>query len=110
MIAADGALAGVVAAVDVEQAIGNGSDGATLTAAITRRPPELRATDSLEDAVQALGASDDAGIPVLDTDGQLIGWLTHRRLLRAYRERSRQQPAGAQPASPRLSDGDATST
>ena len=76
--------------VDVERALGNGSDSGTPTAAITRQPRQLRATDSLEDAVHALGSSDDTAIPVLDTDGQLIGWLTHRRLLRAYRERSGQ--------------------
>jgi CIC family chloride channel protein len=110
VMAPDGAITGVVAAVDVERAIGNGFDGATLTAAITRHAPELRATDSLEDAVQALGASDDEGVPVLDGNGCLVGWLTHRRLLRAYRERSRRQPAGARPPSAPVPDRDASST
>jgi hypothetical protein len=35
--------------------------------------------------VRALAASDDDGLPVLDTHGDgVVGWLTHRRLLRAY--------------------------
>jgi chloride channel protein, CIC family len=93
VITADGTITGIVVAVDLERALGNGSDDETLTAALTRQAPELRATDSLEDAGHALGASDDTGIPILDADGRLIGWLTHRRLLRAYRERSRQRPA-----------------
>ena len=69
-------------------------------AALARAAPQLRATDSLEDAVHALAATDDDGAPVLDEHGRLIGWLTHRRVLRAYRERSRHnQPAlGAAPS------------
>ena len=46
----------------------------------------------------ALGGTDDDGVPVLGEGHQLIGWLTHRRLLRAYRERSgRQQPISTRP-------------
>ncbi len=31
------------------------------------------------------GATDEEGLPVLDSDGEvLVGWLTHRLLLRAY--------------------------
>jgi len=37
--------------------------------------------------VLALGATDDQGLPVLDEHEHMIGWPTHRRLLRAYRER-----------------------
>ena len=30
-------------------------------------------------------ATDDEGLPILDTDGEgVVGWLTHQRLLRAY--------------------------
>jgi hypothetical protein len=32
-----------------------------------------------------LAATDDEGLPILDADGEgVVGWLTHRRLLRAY--------------------------
>jgi len=32
-------------------------------------------------------AGDDEGIPVLDDEGRMVGWLTHRDVLRAYRDR-----------------------
>jgi hypothetical protein len=42
--------------------------------------------------VIALGASDEQGIPVTgDSDDQMVGWLTHRRVLRAYRQRLNQR-------------------
>jgi chloride channel protein, CIC family len=94
----NGSLLGVIAAVDVERAISQGTENTTPAATLARAPPELRADESLEDAVHALGATDNEGIPVLGDDHQLIGWLTHRRLLRAYRGRSgRQPPAPMQP-------------
>jgi CIC family chloride channel protein len=93
-----GSLLGVIAAVDVERAISQATDEPPLAAALARAAPDVRADDSLEDAVHALGSTDDEGVPVLGEDHQLIGWLTHRRVLRAYRERSRtQQPTPTQP-------------
>jgi CIC family chloride channel protein len=51
-----------------------------------RDVPVLRADDSLEDAIGALGATDDDGLPVLGADSErVVGWITHRRLLSAYR-------------------------
>lgn len=60
----------------------------------------LRADASLEEAVRALAASDEPALPVLAADGAtLVGWLTHRDLLRAYhRERTRLTPPDAAPA------------
>lgn len=53
-----------------------------------REAPLLRAPDSLEQAVLALGATDDEALPVLADEGdRLIGWLTHRCVLNAYRQR-----------------------
>lgn len=49
--------------------------------------PHLGATDSLEDAVQALASSNDEGLPVIDEHDQLIGWITRRRVLRIYLKR-----------------------
>ena len=98
IIDAQGSLLGVIAAVDLERAISHGIEDTTPAATLARAAPELRADDSLEDAVLALGGTDDDGVPVLGEDHQLIGWLTHRRLLRAYRERSgRQQPIPTRP-------------
>jgi CIC family chloride channel protein len=91
----NGSLLGVVAAVDVEQAINQGAEESDLALTLTRAAPKLRAGDTLEDGVVALGATDDEGVPVLDDQDQLIGWLTHRRLLRAYRTRANgHRPSG----------------
>ena len=93
----NGSLLGVIAAVDIERAISQTTDQPPLAAALARAAPQLRANDSLEDAVHTLGSTDDEGVPVLGEDHQLIGWLTHRRVLRAYRERSgAQQPTPTQ--------------
>ena len=87
-----GRLIGVVAATDVERAIGEDGSGLT-AAALAHRTPELRVDESLEEAIVALTASDEDGLPVLGSSGEeLVGWITHRRLLRAYRSRARTQP------------------
>ena len=80
----DGTLLGIVTAADIEQAIGGARNGLT-AGNLVHEVPELRVDQSLEDAVRALAIADDEGLPVLDADGRkAIGWLTHRRLLRAY--------------------------
>ena len=84
MIDHDGTLLGIVTAADIEQAIGGARNGLT-AGNLVHEVPELRVDQSLEDAVRALAIADDEGLPVLDADGRkAIGWLTHRRLLRAY--------------------------
>ena len=78
-----GSLTGVIAATDLERAISHRTDTTTLAHEV----PRLQATDSLEDAVQALASTDDEGLPVIDEDNQLIGWITHRQVLRTYLRR-----------------------
>jgi CIC family chloride channel protein len=87
VIDADGALLGVVSAGDVEQAIA--TPGSKQTAlALVHETPGLHVEQTLEEAIWRLSATDDDGLPVLDTDGKhAVGWLTHRALLHAYRER-----------------------
>jgi len=47
--------------------------------------PPVGAGETLEQALERLLAHGSAGLPVLDDeDGRVIGWLTHRDLLRAY--------------------------
>ncbi len=72
--AADGPLIGIIAAVDVERAIDRSSGDTTNGASLTREAPRLLASDSLENAVVALGGSDDEGLPVSDERDQLIRW------------------------------------
>jgi chloride channel protein, CIC family len=82
-----GGLLGVVAAVDVEQWLSQNHDGAVVASDLAREAPGLRPDDSLERAIEVLGATDDEGVPVIVDDSELVGWLTHRGLLRAYRTR-----------------------
>jgi CIC family chloride channel protein len=105
IINAIGSLIGVIAASDVEQAITHGSDDTTQGATLARDVPHLSAADSLEDAVHALASSDDEGLPVTDHDNQVIGWITHRRILQTYLTRSGAHVASAGAArAPKLSD------
>ncbi|HJS96581.1 MAG TPA: CBS domain-containing protein, partial [Solirubrobacteraceae bacterium] len=84
----DGILVGVVAAVDVERAVTRDSSRLGAAGELMREAPTLRAEDSLEEAVEVLAACDDEGVPVVDDKGRMVGWLTHRRVLRAYRARA----------------------
>lgn len=82
-----GQLLGVVAASDAERALEEDHDRYT-AGTLARGIPELRADETLEDAVHALAVSDEQGLPVIAADGQaVVGWLTHQQLLRAYRAR-----------------------
>ncbi len=89
-----GRFLGVVDALAVEeQAI---APVAKITAAdLAHATPELHTDDALEQAVRALGRSDEPGLPVMAAGtNELVGWLTHRDVLRAYhRGRERISPA-----------------
>ena len=84
VVADDGTLVGVLGATSVESALG----GTPATAGeMAETVPELRAFQSLEDAIVAFAASELDGLPVLAAGdgGTLVGWLTHRGVLGAYR-------------------------
>jgi chloride channel protein, CIC family len=83
-----GLLLGVVAAVDLEQAVTRDSSQMRLASDLMREAPTVDPEDSLEDAVAVLAAGDDEGIPVINAGGWIVGWLTHRRVLRAYRRQA----------------------
>ncbi len=92
VIDSTGVLLGVVAAVDIEQALTHSQNGLDAHA-LLHKTPELRANQTLEDAIRALAATDDEGLPVLDTNGKIVvGWLTHRQLLHAYQARLDEHP------------------
>jgi len=96
VLGTDGQLVGVVAATDVERELGRGGGAAALASTIAREAPELHEGDSLEEAIIALAAADDEGLPVLgDADDRLVGWLTHRQLLSCYRARVAPTAGGA---------------
>ena len=100
VIAPDGVLLGIVAAVDVERMIERLPDGPATAGGLAHSVPQLRAEHSLEDAVRALGTTDREGIPVVDQAGRVIGWITHRQVFRAYLG-ANGTPV-SQPALPRL--------
>ncbi|HEY1833881.1 MAG TPA: CBS domain-containing protein [Solirubrobacteraceae bacterium] len=80
-----GELQGVVTAADIEQALNEARQGLTASA-LVHPAPELRANQPIADAIAALAAGNDDGVPVLAPDRQEpVGWLTHRQLLRAMR-------------------------
>ncbi len=80
---ADGELAGIVTAADLDAAI-NEVEEPLVAAGLIRNAATVRADQSLESAMQVLAAEED-GVPVLAAESdQLVGWLTHRDLLRAY--------------------------
>jgi CIC family chloride channel protein len=54
--------------------------------------PTLTPDQRLRDALELLLRSDNAGLPVLAADhGRVVGWLTHRDILRVYHERLTQR-------------------
>jgi CIC family chloride channel protein len=97
VIDTSGILLGVLNATDVEEALGRSPDGLVATA-LVHEAPNLHVNESLEQAVRALATTDDQGLPVLDATGeQVVGWLTHQRLLRAYHARLTKIPERPQP-------------
>ena len=87
VIGDEGALLGIVSAADVEHAVAN-SSGEQTAHSLAHGAPDLRVDETLDQAIWKLSANDTDGLPVLDRDGErVVGWLTHRGLLRAYRER-----------------------
>ena len=82
VIDAHGTLLGVVAAIDVEHALARSADGLR-AGSLLHSTPDLHAEQPLQDAVRALAATEDGGLPILDGADEVVGWITHRRLLRA---------------------------
>ncbi len=83
VVAADGALLGVIDAADLEQSL-TGETGDLTASSLIHAARGLHADQTLDEAARALASTDDEGLPVLDVDDEVIGWLTHRRLLSAY--------------------------
>jgi len=94
VVDSEGMLIGVVSADDLEPALTDigGPDAAR---DLARPVPELRANAALESAARLLGDSEEGGLPVLAPEGSsVVGWITHRDVLRAYL-RGSQAPKGA---------------
>jgi CIC family chloride channel protein len=87
LIGVGGEYEGTVTAREIERAIREDTFDADL--AVHAKPtPRLRVQDDLTRAVDALVKSELDGLPVLDGTGRsVVGWITHRDVLRAYRDR-----------------------
>jgi CIC family chloride channel protein len=90
-----GAYRGIVTATEVEDAADSELNDVT-AGDLARTIPALRSNQPLQDAVSTLLAGDQHGLPVMAADDRrIVGWLTHRDLLKAYSERSSASPPGA---------------
>jgi CIC family chloride channel protein len=89
----EGNLVGVVSPDDLEPALTEEA-GADTARQLARPVPDLRVADPLERAARLLGESEEAGLPVLAADSDsVVGWITHRDVLRAYLGERRTRPS-----------------
>jgi CIC family chloride channel protein len=85
-----GRFVGVLPPDELEQAIREGPDEAR-AGDLARQLPTLRASESLAEAAGTLVRTDSPGLAVLDEAGErVVGWLSHRDILRAYDQRIRE--------------------
>ena len=79
-----GVYSGIVTADGAEQQMRTNSLDMT-AGELAEHVPAVGADETLEGALEQLLAHGIAGLPVLDAgDGRVVGWLTHRDVLRAY--------------------------
>ena len=91
VVSADGDLAGIVTAADLDAAVGE-TEEPLVVGDLLRNAAGVRANESLESATKVLAAEED-GVPVLAAQSdRLVGWLTHGDLLRAYASRRGHTP------------------
>ncbi|MHB8450873.1 MAG: chloride channel protein, partial [Mycobacteriales bacterium] len=109
VIDATGAYRGAVTSAEVEAAARDNSLDAT-AGDLAILTPTIHAAQTLEEALKVLVSNDRSGLPVVAADGHGIeGWLTHRDVLRAYRDRVQAGVAGIELASRGHPTGQTTS-
>jgi CIC family chloride channel protein len=87
VVDAEGIFRGTVTSHQVEEAARDNVLDAT-AGELAVEEPGLRPRQSLTEALRLLVRDESSGLPVLSEDGRsVIGWLTHRDVLRAYSER-----------------------
>ena len=95
-----GRYRGVVTAHAVADALADGEHDQQTIATVVEFPTPVTADDNLERALDVLDDADGA-IPVLDADhANLVGWLTHQRVLIALRRPSGPPETAAAPTAP----------
>ncbi len=89
----DGTFVGVLPEDELEQAIGEGVPDVD-AGSLARLLPTLRGGESLAEATGTLVRTDSPGLAVLDETGErVVGWLSHRDILRVYDRRMKQDRA-----------------
>jgi CIC family chloride channel protein len=79
-----GALRGTVSSVEVEKALANGEHSVTALG-LTRTAATLDPGQTLDEALGKLVRRASGGLPVVNPeDGEIVGWLSNRDVLRAY--------------------------
>jgi CIC family chloride channel protein len=92
----EGRYRGTVTLHAVEQAMRENALDAD-AAELARETPVLTGDETLEDALAAL-LREGSGLPVVADGQQLVGWLSHQDVLRAYNDRLRAGLAQSAPA------------
>jgi chloride channel protein, CIC family len=84
VVGEDGEYGGIVTIDGAEEHMRANELDAT-AADLAQLVPAVHATETLEQVLERLLTHGTSGLPVLtEDDGRVIGWLTHRDLLRAY--------------------------
>ncbi len=101
VVDAEGRFLGILPDEEVERAIGEGEEANA--GALARQLPALRGGETLAEATGALVRSESSGLAVLDDEGErVIGWLSHRDILRVYDRRLNEDRAKHEQTSRRL--------
>jgi CIC family chloride channel protein len=106
VVDAHGRYRGMVTARRIEQGLATG-DGEPTVGPLAEDSPAVTEDQTLEAAIHQLGWTENAGLPVLTDDRQrLVGWLSHRDVLRAYHRHlsgtHRRQPSRRTPRKPEV--------
>ena len=89
VIDAAGRYRGVISTRQLERALAD-SRSDTTAGDLAEQPPTVSLDQSLTDALPLLLHGEASGLPVLaHDDTTIVGWLTHRDVLRAYQSRQR---------------------
>jgi chloride channel protein, CIC family len=92
----DGSYLGIVKASDLDLAVRD--DRAAVSAGdLAVSTPALHPMQTLDTTLGLLSRGDIAGLPVVVEHDRLVGWITHRDILRAYSERMHSEPPPSAP-------------
>ena len=86
VVAADGALAGVMTLADVGDVPAEQRAATAVASAMTPEPVTIVATEGLDDALEGLATHGISWMPVIDAERHVLGIVTAANITAAYRE------------------------